>query len=78
MCDAFEALKDLILLRDYYNGGWQPKNSSYVYVITTRNGKLVKDCLMGDFRVLYFKLQEISNRFFKEQRKLLEKAKLLL
>lgn len=75
---AFESLKKLIILRDYYNEGWQPKNSSYVYIITTRNRKLVKDCLMGDFRVLYFKSQEISNRFFEEQKELLEIAKPLL
>ena len=68
MYDAFEALKSLIFLRDYYNDGWKPKIYSYVYIITTRNGELVKDCLIGDFRVLYFKSQEISNRFFEEQR----------
>ena len=33
---------------------------------------------MGDFRVLYFKSQEISNRFFEEQKELLEIAKPLL
>ena len=75
---CFEALRKLVILRDYYNEGWQPKNSSYVYIITTRNRKLVKDCLMGDFRVLYFKSQEISNRFFEEQKELLEIAKSLL
>ena len=75
---CFEALRKLVILRDYYNEGWQPKNSSYVYIITTRNRKLVKDCLMGDFRVLYFKSQEISNRFFEEQKELLEIAKPLL
>lgn len=75
---AFEALKKLVILRDYYNEGWKPKNNSYVHIITTRNGELVKDCLMGDFRVLYFKSQEISNRFFEEQKELLEIAKPLL
>ncbi|WP_454988522.1 hypothetical protein [Capnocytophaga sputigena] len=78
LVDATIALLKLLFLRDYYNDGWQPKNSSYVYIITTRNRKLVKDCLMGDFRVLYFKSQEISNRFFEEQRELLEIAKPLL
>lgn len=73
-----EALKKLILLRDYYNEGWQPKNYSYVHIITTRNGELVRDCLMGDFRVLYFESMEIRNTFFEEQKELLEIAKPLL
>ena len=75
---SFEALRKLIILRDYYNEGWQPKNSSYVHIITTRNRELVKDCLMGDFRVLYFESKEIRNKFFEEQRELLEIAKPLL
>ena len=75
---AFEALKKLVILRDYYNEGWKPKNNSYVHIITTRNGELVKDCLMGDFRVLYFESKEIRDKFFEEQRELLEIAKPLL
>ena len=78
LADAVVALLKLLFLRDYYNEGWQPKNSSYVYIITTRNRELVKDCLMGDFRVLYFRSQEISNRFFEEQKELLKIAKPLL
>ena len=76
--DTFEALRKLTILREYYNKGWQPKNNSYVHIITTRNRELVKDCLMGDFRVLYFKSIEIRNMFFEEQRELLEIAKPLL
>mgnify|MGYP003086799851 FL=1 len=78
MKDVLEALRKLVILRDYYNEGWRPKNYSYVHIITTRNGELVRDCLMGDFRVLYFKSQEIRNTFFEEQRELLEIAKPLL
>ena len=78
MKDVLEALRKLIVLRDYYNEGWKPKNNSYVHIITTRNGELVKDCLMGDFRVLYFESMEISNTFFEEQKELLEIAKPLL
>ena len=76
--DVLEALRKLVILRDYYNEGWQPKNYSYVHIITTRNGELVKDCLMGDFRVLYFESMEIRNTFFEDQRELLEIAKPLL
>ena len=76
--DTFEALRKLTILREYYNKGWQPKNNSYVHIITTRNGELVKDCLMGDFRVLHFKSIEIRNTFFEDQRELLEIAKPLL
>ena len=78
LADASEALRRLLFLRDYYNEGWQPKNYSYVHIITTRNGELVRDCLMGDFRVLYFESMEIRNMFFEEQRELLEIAKPLL
>ena len=76
--EVFEALRQLVILRDYYNKGWKPKNNSYVHIITTRNGELVKDCLMGDFRVLYFESKEIRNTFFEDQRELLEIAKPLL
>lgn len=76
--DVLEALRRLVILRDYYNEGWRPQNNSYVHIITTRNGELVNDCLMGDFRVLYFKSVEIRNTFFKEQKELLEIAKPLL
>lgn len=76
--EVFEALRQLVILRDYYNEGWKPKNNSYVHIITTRNGELVKDCLMGDFRVLYFESKEIRNTFFEDQRELLEIAKPLL
>ena len=78
MKDVLEALRKLVILRDYYNEGWRPKNYSYVHIITTRNGELVRDCLMGDFRVLYFESMEIRNTFFEEQRELLEIAKPLL
>ena len=76
--DVLEALRRLVIIRDYYNEGWKPRNNSYVHIITTRNGELVRDCLMGDFRVLYFKSQEIRNTFFEDQRELLEIAKPLL
>lgn len=76
--DVLEALRRLVIIRDYYNEGWKPRNNSYVHIITTRNGELVRDCLMGDFRVLYFKSQEIRNTFFEEQKELIEIAKPLL
>ena len=75
---CFEALRKLVILRDYYNEGWQPEYYSYVNIITTRNGTLVKDCLMGDSRILHFKSVEIRNKFFEEQKELLENAKPLL
>jgi len=53
-------------------------NKEYSKKILQDSEKLVKDCLMGDFRVLYFKSQEISNRFFKEQKELIEIEKPLL
>lgn len=84
---AFEALRKLIILRDYYNEGWKPdwKDGSYKEIL----------CFEADFhskidfkyrfyasksepRVLAFKNSEIRKRFFEEQKELLEIAKPLL
>ena len=77
---AFEALRKLIILRDYYNEGWQPnwKDSSDKCCITLRKGKFTPRIYYFDFEVLHFKSIKIRDKFLEEQKELLEIAKPLL
>lgn len=77
---AFEALRKLIILRDYYNEDWKPNWSSqgakyfiefFDYFFTTGESFKHK-------KVLCFKSSEIRDKFLKEQSHLLEIAKPLL
>lgn len=81
ICEAFEALRKLIIFRDYYNEGWQPiwdDRSSLKFCIITHTNKLDKDTSFKISRVMTFKTEEIRDEFFEEQRELLEIAKPLL
>ncbi len=78
-----EALKKLILLRDYYNEGWQPnwRDDNWKYVIISKVGihwKFIVDNKANYYRVLHFKSREIAEKFLEEQKELLEIAKPLL
>nr|DAF03248.1 MAG TPA: hypothetical protein [Caudoviricetes sp.] len=61
--EAFEALRKLIILRDYYNEGSMKANYSY---------------FVDGSNILRFKTCEIRDRFKEEQEELLNKAKPLL
>ena len=81
--ECTEALKKLILLRDYYNEGWQPNwddsSLKYIVYIKVDNGcNFIIDYRAKYPRVLHFKSKEIAEKFLKEQKKLLEIAKPLL
>lgn len=81
ICDASEALRKLIILREYYNEGWQPiweDRSTLKFCIITHTNKLDKDTSFKISRVMTFKTEEIRDEFFEEQRELLEIAKPLL
>lgn len=81
ICDASEALRKLIILREYYNEGWQPiwdDRSALKFCIITHTNKLDKDTSFKISRVMTFKTEEIRDEFFEEQRELLEIAKPLL
>lgn len=80
MYNASEALRKLILLRDYYNEGWQPnwKNISIKYYILFDEDKLRIGSCSDYRRVLSFKNKEIAEKFLNEQRELIEIAKPLL
>ena len=81
ICDASEALRKLIILREYYNEGWQPiwdDRSDLKFCIITHTNKLDKDTSFKISRVMTFKTEEIRDIFLEEQRELLEIAKPLL
>lgn len=81
MFNAFEALRKLIFLRDYYNEDWEPDwkdDTIRKYNIFTELDKIEKGYSFSANRILSFKTEEVRNNFFKEQRGLLEIAKLLL
>jgi len=76
-----EALKKLIILRDYYNEGWQPdwnNRQRDKFGIMVDKNMLCKESFQSNNKPLVFKSREIRDRFFEEQRELLEIAKPLL
>lgn len=79
---AFEALRKLIILRDFYNEGWQPDWESskviWKHSIVCYEGKICKDLSYKISRILTFKTKEIRDKFLEDQKELLETAKPLL
>ena len=68
-----EALKKLVILRDYYNEGWQPNwddsSLKYIVYIKVDNGcNFIIDYRAKYPRVLHFKSKEIAEKFLKEQK----------
>ena len=83
LAEATMALLKLLILRDYYNEGWQPdwKDDTWKYVILAKVGiywEFIVDNKASYYRVLHFKSREIAEKFLEEQRELLEIAKPLL
>lgn len=82
LADATVALLKLLFLRDYYNDGWQPNwdDDTVKHTIETCcNDEFVIEPSSTNYpRVLSFKSKKIRNRFFDEQKELLEIAKPLL
>ena len=78
---AFEALRKLTILREYYNEGWQPdwkNDDENKHVILIENDKIKCEKNYSYKRVLAFKTSEIRDKFLEDQRELLEIAKPLL
>ncbi|WP_314894171.1 hypothetical protein [uncultured Capnocytophaga sp.] len=75
-----EALKKLILLRDYYNEGWQPdwNDNATKYSIEVEVGEIVGRNHHCNARIMSFKTNNVRNKFLEDQRELLEIAKPLL
>lgn len=81
LADASEALRRLLFLRDYYNEGWQPDWSNSIklkYIIKVSGEEIVIDNTYNIKRTMSFKSKEIRDKFFEEQKELLEIAKPLL
>ena len=78
--NALEAFRKLIILRDYYNEGWQPdwKSDEFKYCIQVYKGDIETMNYNTIYKVMYFKTPEIRDKFLEEQKELLEIAKPLL
>lgn len=79
--EAMLALCQLIQLRDYYNDGWEPDwaNSSVKkYCIYPNAGSITTGALKTANEALFFKTEELMNKFLKNFRDLIEVAKPLL
>ena len=81
LIEAFIALQQLVLIRDIYNDGWEPDWTDYIegkYVICYDKNKLVYLTNYVDQHVLYFKNHDLRDKFVKNFKPLIEKAKPLL
>lgn len=81
LANAFEALRKLIFLRDYYNSNWKPdwnNSDKFKYCIEIYRGNLESINYNTTYKIMFFKTPEIRDKFLEEQRELLEIAKLLL
>lgn len=80
MFNAFDALKCLVFLRDYYNNGWKPdwNECSTKYCIEQEGLDISAINHIFNSKVMAFKTTEIRDKFLEEQRELLEMAKPLL
>ena len=77
---AFKALKRLVVLREFYNEGWEPdwEEDNTKYTIFVAKGELDQGDTYYSNCVMYFKDSEVRDRFLREQIDLLEIAKPLL
>ena len=77
---AFEALKKLTILRDYYNEGWKPDwtKATVKYCIEVYGENLSIIDFQFKLKPMAFKTRKIRDKFLEEQRELLEIAKPLL
>ena len=77
---AFEALRKLTILRDFYNEGWKPdwNKCSTKYCIEQEGLDISAINQIFNSRVMCFETGEIRDNFLEDQRELLEIAKPLL
>ena len=71
------AVKQLSVLRDYYNNGWIPNCEKYFYIESFFGGEFAvreQDHISYDRRFLFFKTEKLANSFLNEQKELLELA----
>ena len=80
LANATVALLKLLFLRDYYNEGWQPDwEANYIKHCIGSEGESLRYLKqIYNSKILCFKTEEIRDRFFEDQKELLEIAKPLL
>ena len=78
--EKLKALRKLIIIRDCYNEGWEPnwEDTKEKYVIKPCEDGFMLLIAVKEKATLYFRSCNVANKFFEEQRKLLEIAKSLL
>lgn len=78
--ERLDALKKLTTIRDCYNEGWEPnwEDTKEKYVIKPYEDRFILLIAVKEKATLYFRSCNVANKFFEEQRKLLEIAKPLL
>lgn len=80
--EASEALRKLIILREYYNEGWQADwkkgNMETKFCLEICDNEFIKTTRVFNKCVITFKTEEIRDKFLEEQKELLEIAKPLL
>lgn len=78
--EAFLALMQLIRLRDCYRQGWKPdwKNNENKFVIEIIDGEITTYWDNRRSRILSFQSIEVRDKFMKNFRELIEKAKELI
>ena len=78
--ERLDALKKLTTIRDCYNEGWEPnwEDTKEKYVIKPYEDRFILIIAVKEKSTLYFRSCNVANKFFEEQRKLLEIAKPLL
>lgn len=79
--EACLALAQLCQLRDRYNDGWKPDwrtGSKIKYCITIDENKITEWQYITINRILYFKTEELRDKFLENFRDLIEIAKPLL
>jgi hypothetical protein len=80
LADAFEALRRLLFIMEYYNEGWKPDwNINDIKYCIGKDGDGIR-CFKQIYspKILCFETEEMVKRFFKEQKYLIEIAKPLL
>lgn len=81
LANAFEALRRLLFIMEYYNEGWQAdwnNNKQIKYTIENYQNRLWCDNYTTAKKLLNFKTPEIRDQFLEEQRYLLEFVKPLI
>ena len=78
--ETLDALRTLMQIRDVYNEGWQPNwnDNNEKYVIIRYEDSFMLCVAIHEKATLCFNSTRVANKFFNEQKELLELAKPVL